>query len=171
MKSTEHNPWKTGVIATGGALLVLVAGGFAVAAFNPSQTTATAPQAAVSPPAEPATAQVAAVQAPAQPATAPAPAAAAAATPAPREDCRAYLSNAASDSKRIVKDGALGALVGAGTGAAGGAIADGGSGAGKGAGIGAVVGAVAGAFHGVTRENEKVDQAERAYHNCLARNG
>jgi outer membrane lipoprotein SlyB len=88
-----------------------------------------------------------------------------------RENCEQFRVGAARDSTRIAKNGAVGAMIGAGTGAAGGAIADGGSGAGKGAGIGAVVGAVAGAVHGLTEENARVDGAERAYHDCLARNG
>ena len=82
-----------------------------------------------------------------------------------------YLSATGQDNTRMLKDGALGAVVGAGTGAAGGAIADGGSGAGKGAGIGALVGAVAGAAHGYTQEKRRTDEAEQAYRACLARNG
>ncbi|MCP5200128.1 MAG: hypothetical protein H6977_08940 [Gammaproteobacteria bacterium] len=110
----------------------------------------------------------------AAPPSAPAPAASppAASTPPqpPRENCAVYLADARRDNGRVLKNGAVGAMVGAGTGAAGGAIADGGDGAGKGAGIGAVVGAVAGTLHGLTGEKERVSAAERAYRDCLARN-
>jgi uncharacterized protein YcfJ len=86
------------------------------------------------------------------------------------EDCNRYAAEA-RDNKRIVKDGAIGAVVGAGVGAAGGAIADGKDGAGKGAGIGAVVGVVSGAIYGLTEENKKSESAREAYSDCIARRG
>lgn len=155
VSTVENNPWKIGVFATIGALVLLVAAGFALAAFNRS---------------EPAPMPAVAVAAPREPVAA-APAAQQQAQVRVRENCEQFRIVAARDQTRIAKDGAVGAMIGAGTGAAGGAIADGGSGAGKGAGIGAVVGAVAGAVHGLTEENARVGDAERAYKDCLARNG
>jgi uncharacterized protein YcfJ len=155
-KHTSNNPWKIGVIATAGAVALLVAAGFTFAAFNsseiPNVETAVATQS--KPPV-----QVARIE---SPAVAPAPRA--------RENCDQYLVAAQRDATRVAKEGAIGAVIGAGTGAAGGAIADGGSGAGKGAGIGAVLGAVAGAAHGYTQESDRVSSSQQAYQDCLARN-
>lgn len=158
---TDRNPWKTGVIATGVAFGVLVAAGLTFAALNEAgvfeEDSGPAAQVAATSSSTPQQ------RAPAQPAAAP--------EPEPRENCSVHLADAQRDNTRVVKDGAVGAMVGAGTGAAGGAIADGGDGAGKGAGIGAVVGAVAGAFHGLTEEDKRASAAEQAYRDCLARNG
>lgn len=156
--SKQGNPWKTGVIATGVAFGVLLATGLTVAALNEGGVFSTDDS-----PAE----TVAATSSEAPSRQAPQPAQ----RERPRENCSAYLTGANRDTGRVVKDGAVGAMVGAGTGAAGGAIADGGDGAGKGAGIGAVVGAVAGAFHGLNEENKRTGAAEQAYRDCLARNG
>lgn len=179
--ASSHNPWKTGVIATGVALAVLAGAGVTFAAFNSAgtvapdtatnaETVAAAP--AVSVPAVQAAATQATATQSAATQSAPAPAQPApAAAPAPRENCSVYLAGSGTNNTRVLKDGAIGAVVGAGTGAAGGAIADGGSGAGKGAGIGALVGAVAGAAHGYTQEKQRASEAEQAYRSCLARNG
>lgn len=156
----EHkgNPWKIGAFATAGAILLLVAVSFTFAAFSNNNRTSTA---------QPETVSQAAPRAVApQPAVAPAPIVAEQAL----ENCDQYRIGAQRDNMRVAKDGAIGAMVGAGTGAAGGAIADGGSGAGTGAGIGAVVGAVAGGAYGMTQEKARVDDAERAYQDCLNRN-
>lgn len=151
------NPWKIGAFATAGAVVLLTAVGFTFAAINRSNTSAEQPV-------------VASQAAPSintqQPTAAPAPVA----TAQPRENCDQYRVDTKRDNMQIAKTGAIGAAIGAGTGAAGGAIADGGSGAGTGAGIGAVVGAVAGGAYGLTQENDRVSDAERAYQNCLARN-
>lgn len=160
VSQVSNNPWKIGVFATIGALVLLVGAGFALAAFNRGETTQMPTAVAAEP-----RGQVAAAPAPAAPAVQQQTQVRA------RENCEQYRVSAARDQTRIAKDGAVGAMIGAGTGAAGGAIADGGSGAGKGAGIGAVVGAVAGAVHGLTEENDRVGDAQRAYTDCLARNG
>lgn len=166
--SPEHNPWKTGVIATGIAVVVLVAAGLTFAALNDRSSDAGEATQALAEDHAKRTADPAPTVVAAAP---PAPTAQVAPQSAPpREDCGRYLSGAQRDTGRLVKDGAVGALIGAGTGAAGGAIADGGSGAGKGAGIGAVVGAVAGTVHGLTQDNQRISGAERAYQDCLARN-
>jgi len=159
VRQVSSNPWKIGVFATIGALVLLVAGGFALAAFNRGETTPM-----------PAAAVAAGNKVAAAPATT-APATQQQARVRAHENCEQYRVGAVRDQTRIAREGAIGAVIGAGTGAAGGAIADGGSGAGKGAGIGAVVGAVAGAVHGLTDENVRVSDAERAYRECLARNG
>lgn len=153
----QDNPWKTGVIATGVAFGVLLATGLTVAALNEGGVFSTddAPAKTVA---------ATSSQAPREQAPQPAE------REQPRENCSAYLAGANRDTGRVVKDGAVGAMVGAGTGAAGGAIADGGDGAGKGAGIGAVVGAVAGAVHGLSEQNKRTGAAEQAYRDCLARN-
>lgn len=166
--NSSHNPWKSGAIGTGVALVVLVAAGLTFAALNDrsnqdDEAAAAVAEEKASSKAESAPTTVAA--APAAPSAQPAPQPA-----APREDCGRYLAGTQRDNRRLLKDGAVGAMIGAGTGAAGGAIADGGSGAGKGAGIGAVVGAVAGTVHGLNQENQRVSGAERAYHDCVARN-
>ncbi len=153
----RSNPWKTGVIATGAALLTLTCAGIAVATLSDLGE-------------EPADAVTASGTKAAPAASAPAPAPAAPQRSA-SEICAHHLSSARRDNERVVKDGVLGGAVGAGVGAAGGAIADGGDGAGKGAGIGAVVGAVAGAARGLIEEDRKVEGAEAAYRECLARNG
>ena len=158
--SQSNNPWKTGVIATAAALGILVAAGFTFAAFNPSEsvvepdivTDAATPESST--PVQLSETQETVVET----------------APRPAENCGRYLAGTERDVKRVAKEGAIGTLIGAATGAAGGAIADGGSGAGKGAGIGAVVGAVAGAAHGYTKEDERINANEKAYHDCLARN-
>jgi uncharacterized protein YcfJ len=152
-----NNPWKIGAFATAGAVLLLVAAGFTFAAFNSSRTSTEQPETV---------SQAAPRAVTTQPTAAPAPTV----TAQGRENCDQYRVDAQRDNMRVAKDGAIGAAVGAGTGAAGGAIADGGSGAGKGAGIGAVVGAVAGGAYGMTQENARLADAERAYQDCLDRN-
>lgn len=158
--SPDHksNPWKIGAFATAGAVLLLVAASFTFAAFTNNSKTSTEQPETVSQTAPRADAP--------QQAAAPAPNT----TTQSRVDCDQHRLDAQRDNMRVAKDGAIGAVIGGGTGAAGGAIVDGGSGAGKGAGIGAVVGAVAGGAYGVTQENARVDDAERAYQDCLNRN-
>lgn len=154
----SSNPWKIGVFATAGAVVLLVAAGFALAAFNRSETaqTQTAAPSAAAPHGE-----------------------GAAATAAPalavrvrtRENCEQYFVGTTLDTTRIARDGAVAAMISAATGADGGAITGGGSGAGEGAGIGAVVGTVARAVHALAEQNARVDDAERGYRDRLARNG
>ena len=150
-ESDRHNPWKTGVIATGVALGILVTGGLTFAALNEADVFEKQKQTSISQNNKGGSSSYTAPQKPA-------------------EDCSRYLSQGTRNStEETVKRGALGAAVGAGTGAAGGAIADGGDGAGKGAGIGAIVGAVAGIAHSFNESDEREDRANQLYRECLAR--
>ncbi len=157
--NSASNPWKIGAIATAGAVVLLTAVGFTVAAINNSKTSTE--QSVSASLAVPPTNQQ---QSNAVPTATPI------ATAQPRENCDQYRINAKRNNMQIAQTGVIGAAIGAGTGAAGGAIADGGDGAGTGAGIGAVVGAVAGSAYGLTQEDERVSAAEGAYQDCLRRN-
>jgi hypothetical protein len=86
-------------------------------------------------------------------------------------DCNQFAAQARRDTRRIVRDGAVGGAIGAGVGAAGGAIIDGDDGIGKGAGVGALLGATAGALHGLSEENRKSEEARAAYARCMADQG
>jgi len=153
----NFNPWKAGVIGVGSAMALLIGAGAVVAALyddTPGDELNVAEHRSAP----------AVSREPSAPAAAPAAAVA-------REDCSRYLNAARRDNTKVLKDGLVGGAIGAGLGAAGGAIADGGSGAGKGAGIGGLVGSVAGALNSNEKEREKVVAAERAYNECVARNG
>ncbi|HKJ24969.1 MAG TPA: hypothetical protein VKB65_09125 [Myxococcota bacterium] len=151
--SSAPNPWRTGVIIAVTAVVVFLATGAVVAYFDDDDTLA-----GLDPSATPTAADAPDV------ASAPPPAAAV-------EDCNRLATEARRDTGEIAKNGLIGGALGAGVGAAGGAIAKGGKGAGKGAGIGALVGAVGGTLYGLNEENQRSEEAARAYRECMDRRG
>ncbi|HTO09399.1 MAG TPA: hypothetical protein VMR86_20270 [Myxococcota bacterium] len=140
---SQHNPWRTAVIATAAVTAVMLAIGAGAFALRKSPAVRAAASRGSARQVEERVI----------------------------EDCNRYAADTERNTGRIVRDGAIGAGVGAGVGAAGGAIAKGGEGAGKGAGIGALVGATVGALRGLSEENRKTETARAAYADCLARRG